>query len=209
MIKDERVHFFLNYVIEPDYILSESDNYLLEETDDSGYTRLTVNVSGSNVCVNNYDKKRRCEFFNPAHIYGFKKCIDHFILQYHDDAWILHMIEMKKSVGASTWRGSIKPKMRSSYLNIQAFAAVMGIKISRVIAYTTYEEEKFDRGEVRETTNPVLYKGASGKPVYDSKRDEWDKDCMNLDIGKNYVIEHHKIQLKRDSDVLVGAYTFN
>ena len=67
-----------------------------------GKSSLIVNVGDfDNICVSNYDKKKRCEFFTDK--WGMKKCIDHFILRYCSNAWELHMIEIKRTVDSNNW----------------------------------------------------------------------------------------------------------
>lgn len=68
---------------------------------------------------------------------------------------------MKSSVGYNTWLESIKPKVRTSYLTSLAIADFLGIKIIDIVAYTTYDEEKFSANSNK--TNPRAFVPSLGK----------------------------------------------
>lgn len=133
-----------------------------------------------------------------------QKSVDHILFEQVDKGWKLHLIEMKSSVGYNTLNESIKPKMRTSYLTAFAIAKFLNIEICGVIAYTTYAEEKFTSN-----INQVNFRDKVpllGKKARDPYKDEWEKDRLFLNFGKEMEIIHKKIKMNKDekTGVLVG-----
>lgn len=197
---EERVRYALDTFVEEDYFLSMQNEYHLKEEKDSGKSDLFVKIGNDNLCIYDFDNKKKCNFLRPDKKFGLQKSVDHMIFEQRPEGWILHMIEMKSSVGNKTWI-DIKLKVRASYLNAYALAKVLGIKIQEIYTYTTYEEEKF--GTVADTTSPKLFVPPLGKVVVDYKKDEWDKNQITIELGKKITLPHYGIKMERGTDGLV------
>jgi hypothetical protein len=193
---DERVQYALDNFIEDGYFYNPNGTYHLKEEKDSGKSDLLVHVAERNICLGDFDDKRKCAFVREERKYGMKKSADHILFTECSQGWVLHIIEMKKSVGYKTWLENIRPKMRSSYLNALALAQFLGITVVSAVTYTTYESEAFDKPE--NTTDIKTFVPLLGKPAYDSKKEEWDKDRIQLNFGKSVLFEHKKILMVRN-----------
>lgn len=206
---NSRIKFAIDNFIKEKYFTEMKNIYDLKEESKEGKSILTLTVNGKNICVEEYDNDQihgKCNFLKIERDMGLKKCIDHFILKENGSKWDLHMIEMKTGVGYSTW-DEIKKKNRSSYFNIMALCTVLGIELKGVYSYTTYEHDKFE--SFNGTTNPKIYTPLLGGKPNDFKKDEWDKDLINISLGdKGEVISfpHKAIQMNRNSDgILQGV----
>lgn len=199
---DSRIRFAINHFIESDYFKEMSDTYTLEENSSSGKSILHLSVQGQNICVEDFDNKKKCEFVAArdfeGHNIGMKKSVDHFILKKNSEGiWNLHMIEMKTSVGNSTWM-DIKKKVRASYLNIKALCVFLGIEISGVYTITTYEEEKFEGiSEAADIRSHMPLLGVKAKTFKD---DEWDMNVININIDGDVLIPHRHYKMTRNAD---------
>ena len=183
----------INTFILENYCITELDtgqtSYFLEEHDDAGLSTLEVSCSSGNdniLCIANYDKLPRCEFLSQFEKYGMRKCVDHVLLvKQSSGKWMVHLIEMKTSVGEHTWV-NIKQKVRASILNIKALAAVLDLPLENFMAYTTYENLAFD---TRAPENPAERKSRLGVPG--TKEDEWDKNLIKINLLNSSRDEYH------------------
>ena len=123
----ERVQYAIDNFIMDDYFLEMQNNYHLKEEKDSGKSDLDVTIKNDNLCIYNFDDKKKCNFLRPEKTTGMQKSVDHILFEKIDDGWRLHLIEMKSGVGYKTWLESIKPKVRTSYLTSLAIADFLGI----------------------------------------------------------------------------------
>ena len=203
---DERIQWALNQCLLEDYFLNEAQTYTLEEKKDTGRSELQVHIANENLCVSDFDSKKKCGFFRQESTFGFQKSVDHIIFEKQDTGWVLHLIEMKSTVGAKTWF-SIKAKIRTSYFTALALANVLGITIIKVHTYTTFEEEKFTPKS--QTVNPATLHHLTGKLAIDPKSDEWDKEKILINVGTQISFPHKAIKMNRseDNSRLLGALT--
>ena len=208
---EDRVQYALNKLIIPNYFVETKSGYELIEEDKNGRSLLKLQVgTEDNLCVQNYDsqKIKKCTFLREDKDLYMQKCIDHFILRKKQNEWELHMVEMKTTIGFWTWF-NIKYKMRASYLNIKALAVFLGISLKdeNIFAYTTYEKESFD---VSKMDSPIVALPRIGGRAVNSKKEEWDADCINIPIMvsannpydfKTFIkLQHTKILMNRSSD---------
>lgn len=203
-LQNKRVVYALEHFIKDGYFLGVADSYSLEETKDTGRSKLALSVSGENLCIDNVDTKKneknlKCAFTNDSKDFGLNKAVDHVVFQCSENGWIIHLIEMKTSVGNNTWENGIKLKFRSSYLDMLALAVFLRIKVWEVRAYTTYENEKFDSSPAG-TADLAKFKPRTGERYIDPYKDEWDKNKIYLDFGAtedDVKLAHTKIKMKR------------
>ena len=200
----ERVQYAIDNFIMEHYFLDMQHNYHLKEEKDSGKSDLDVTIKSDNLCIYNFDDKKKCNFLRPDKKRGMQKSVDHILFEQVDDGWRLHLIEMKSSVGYNTWLESIKPKVRTSYLTSLAIADFLGIKITDIVAYTTSDEEKFSANSNK--TNPRAFVPPLGKKARDPVKDEWEKDQLLLELGEEFKIVHKRIKMNKDekTGVLLG-----
>lgn len=206
-MQDTRVRFALDNFIAENYFLEMSNLYHLKEEQDSGKSDLTLIIANENLCIYDFDSKGKCQFLRTDKKSGMQKSVDHIIFEKCQGGWRLHLIEMKSGVGYKKWIESIKPKVRTSYFTALAIADFLGIKIGDTIAYTTYENDKFE--DVNNLANPRTLVPFLGQAARDANRDEWKKDRIILNVNGEFVIPHKKIQMQRNSvtGVLEGQLT--
>lgn len=198
----ERRKYVVEELLQKNYVLPQSNKYVLRENAVEGKSTLEVSLSEENYCIEDYDHSKKCAFFVEDGKIGMQKSVDHVLLEKRaDNKWILHLIEMKSSVGNKTWR-DIKQKVRTSYLSMEALAAVMGIEVEEIKTYTTYENEKFNSG--RETTNPRMIVPPLGEPAIDFKKEEWDKNIIRIKVGDEITFSHKGIKMENIDNVLQG-----
>ena len=63
-----------------------------------------------------------------------------------------------------------------------------------MIAYTTYEKDKFD--DVSNLTNPRTLVPLLGQAAWDANKDEWKKDRIILNVDGQFEISHKRIQIQ-------------
>lgn len=200
-----RIQYALDHFFLEDYFSPENTEYTLEESDDMGKTSLLVNITGTNLCIANFDDKKRCEFVKIDSKEGMRKCSDHIVFQQVENDWRLIIIEMKSSISDNTWK-NVKQKTRATYLNAAAIAAFLGIEIGSVQVYTTYERETF--GLIGDTTELATYKVPLGTMSRSLKNDEWDKNRIGYTVdGTVEYFPHQAIKVHRNSEtnILEGS----
>lgn len=203
---NDRVHYALANFIEQGYFEKMQDNYVLEEHAVNGRSILKVDIADDNLCLRDFDNKRKCAFINLNRRFGLGKSSDHIIFQNKVNGWIINIIEMKTTVGRETWQ-EIKLKTRSSYLQCMALAGFLGIDIIDVKVYTTYENEKFN--DIKNTQNIALHKPSLGHCLFDYKKEEWTRGLIKIRMGdkdENIVtLSHKEILMQRDNkNILQG-----
>lgn len=202
---DERIQYALDNFIQSQYFMPMNNSYPLREEKESGKSDLRVTISNDNLCIYDFDNKKKCGFVREEKKTGMNKSVDHVLFEKRKDGWRIHLIEMKSSVGCKTWREGIKPKVRTSYLTSLAIGEFLGIKIVDAIAYTTYENEKF--GNVENGANPRAMIPQLGIAARDPVIDEWEKDRIYLNLGEELLISHKRIKMTKNevTGILEGA----
>lgn len=191
-----RIQYAIENFIDENYFLSMKNVYELKEAEESGKSVLELTTKAINICVEGFDKKKRCGFLRESSKFGMQKCVDHFILTNNGVSWDLHMIEMKSSVGYKKWN-DIKAKMRSSLLNVRALCEFLGITLVNIYTYTTYEKECFM--PLGNTADPKVLIPMLGDKASDAKQDEWDMDVVKIRIGEEITLPHRAIKMERDT----------
>lgn len=193
---NKRIQYAIDNFITEHYFLPMNSKYHLKEEKESGKSDLSVTIKHTNLCIYDFDNKKKCSFLRPEKKFGMQKSVDHILFEEYTDGWRAHLIEMKSSVGYKTWLESIKPKVRTSYFTALSIADFLGIQIKEVIAYTTYEKEQFLKAQ--NAANPKAIVPALGLPARNPFNDEWDKDCMYIDLGEEKRIWHRKIKMVKN-----------
>lgn len=202
---DSRIQFAMDNFILENYFLPMNNTYDLKETAESGKSLLVLQIKDDNICVEEYDIKKRCGFLKSDKKFGMQKCIDHFILVKRNHGWDLCMIEMKSGVGSGEWN-AIKAKVRSSLHNIKALCLFLGITIDKVYTYTTYERESFQTP--KNTTDIKTFIPLLGEKASNFKDDEWDKGVIKINIDEIITLPHKAIKMVRNANgVLEGSLT--
>jgi hypothetical protein len=202
MVYKSRIKFAIDNFIIDNYFLPMKNIYELKETADSGKSVLKVNIENENICIEDYDNKPKCVFTREDKKYCMRKSVDHVLLLNDNDNWILHLIEMKSSLGNRTWI-EVKGKFRASYLNMKALCEFLGISLSSVCTYTTFEKESFNT--IQNLADPKTILPMLGEKAIDPKKDEWDKNIVTLNFGEGISFPHKSVKMTRNPNgELVG-----
>lgn len=192
----KRIEYAMENYISENYFLPMNSYYELKETAESGKSLLRLSVDGENICVEEYDKKKRCNFLRDSG--GLQKCIDHFLLKKNDENWDLYMIEMKSKVNDNKWI-DVKQKVRASFLNIQALCVFLGINIGNVYTITTYERVEFNTPKT--TPDPKALTPQLGLKARMSKKEEWEKGIIVVDFDQPITFPHQAVKMDRFDDI--------
>lgn len=204
----KRIVYIKDNLFIKDYFQNVNDSYILHEYENTGASELTVYLDNKdNLCIEDFDHSKKCYFFIEEKKYGMKKSVDHIVFQNCSGNCTLHLIEMKSAVGYRTW-DEVKQKVRSSYLNSLAIATVLGIKVDKVIAHTTYHDLKFSSFHDN-NSNPRTYAKPLGEKAYDAKTDEWDKGILRIELGEDIIIDHTSVQMEKTDSGLTGTLFLN
>ena len=82
-----RIKYAMDNFIVENYFLPMEGSYELKENSESGKSLLVLSIEGVNICGEEYDNKKRCEFVKVSGKQGMKKCIDHFVLKNNGSEW--------------------------------------------------------------------------------------------------------------------------
>ena len=194
---DTRVQYGIDNFLQEGFFITAGQEYLLEETQESGKSALTVYVSGENLCGKDFDHKGKCNFLNSSNQYKLKRSVDHVILQKKtDEGWILHLIEMKSQVDNKRWY-EIRQKVRASYFNVCALERVLGIHIESVLVYTTYERTRFTG--ISSSPDIKTFALPLGKYVAPMPKEDWENHQISVDVGEFVKFKHKAVKMKRNS----------
>lgn len=202
---NKRIQFAIDNFIMEQFFLPMNSIYHLKEERESGKSDLNVTIKNTNLCIYDFDNKKKCGFLRTEKKFGMQKSVDHILFEEYSNDWRVHLIEMKSGVGYKTWLESIKPKVRTSYFTALAIADFLGIQIKEVIAYTTYEDEHFLGAQ--NAANPKAMFPALGMVARNPFEDEWNRDCMYINLGEEKKIPHKRIQMVKNvsTGVLEGS----
>lgn len=197
--------FIINDLMVEYFIERETNMIHLEETEDTGRSKLDFKViSDKNLVIKNVDKQKTDILFfrNEKELSMFKR-VDHIIFEnVSGNDWKVHLIEMKSNVLVKRW-SEIKGKFRASYLLVQGLSAMLEMNLVEICMYTTYEKACL----TPPATMPAGRRLPLGK-TYVKPKDEWDSGKVVLNFNKKISFSHIPIQMQRsDEEVLIGEYS--
>ena len=196
--------FIINNLMVEDFIECEANMIYLEETEDTGRSRLDFKVmSDKNLVIKNVDKqKTELLFFRKEKEFSMFKRVDHIIFEnLSGNNWRLHLIEMKSNVLVKRW-SEIKGKFRASYLVAQGIAAMLEMNLVETCMYTTYEKVNL--------TPPDTMPAGRRLPLGENHikpKEEWESGKVLLNFNKKIDFSHNPIQMLRNEEgILTGGW---
>jgi len=199
-IANRKRMFIINELIMPDFFSLEDDSVVLHEFEESGKSELVLKLkSEHSLCIKNIDKKHtELHFFDKSSKKSMYKRVDHIIFEnIADNDWIVHLIEMKSSVGAAKWY-DIKGKFRASYLFSKGLAAMLEMDIKDYYFYTSYEKADLNLPETMPMARRVPVGMAPVRP-----QEEWDGNKFFLNLGERIFFRHIPVQMTKTSDMVL------
>lgn len=199
----KRLQYKLSEVFESEYLkeIQPLGTICLNEGTDTGRMELIVHLKNLGILIENFDKKKRCEFLlRKSGYYG--KCADYALFELiEEDKYKLHIFELTTTVGVMKWVYKIKPQVKSAYLNCLAIAACLEIQVVDTMFYTVFENDEFDLFKDSESysTDIALLKGGFDNARLTPKY-EWENGISRLNFGNYKNFAHTKIQVAKSTN---------
>ena len=173
-----------------------SENLHIVEKKSGGEADLTVKLKNPSILFEKLEEKKLGYFIN-------KCCADNVLFEYKNEKWILHIFELKRSVGKSDW-GKIKLQFRGALQNAFALSGLLGIKIQMqdIHVYTAYRNDKLNH-QANSVKQRVQMYGKEDSELVEARK-EWNATQISFDVDETYVCKHTKIKL----DVETGEGEF-
>ncbi len=175
--------------------VSDSQIHLIEKRE-QGAADLTLNLQNPCILFQGLEDHKLGYFTNP-------KCADFALYEQNKDGWMLHIFELKRSVGEKEW-GKMKLQFKGAIQNALAIAGFLDIKISldRICVYSVYRNDKLKR-----FFNPVSLRFQ----MHEKEERTCPKDCQDWN-GKGAILnflgkdkfKHNKIPLNVEDGT--GSY---
>lgn len=193
-----RTEYVIKELFKDGFINEVGRNTCLEEEEESGRTKLDVHMNSScNYHIKNPDNNGMSDigFFREEKSRSMKKRVDHIIFEKKNlEAWNIHLIEMKTTVGQKKW-DEVKGKFRASLLFAEAVAAMLDMKVARIMMYTTYEKVNLSNDKY----SPAGYRGRVGTKQV-KPEDEWEGKDFGLNFGERIQFPHKPVQVLRSKE---------
>ncbi len=142
-------------------------------------------------------EKKKLQYFKN------QKCSDYVMFEYKKNRWLLHVFELKRSVGISEWE-HIKKQFLGALQNALALAGVLHIEIdlNDVYVYTVYRNDKINH--LANTVKERLRMHERDKSIQ-KETDDWNKNELVVEFLGRRLLVHQKIKL----DIGSGVGSFN
>lgn len=167
--------------------VSDQQFHLTEKK--SGYADLQVQLSNPGILFRDLENRKFQYFRN-------KKCADYVMFEKQKNNWILHIFEMKRSVGIDEW-SHIKKQFAGALQNALGLAGVLGIEfdLRQTRIYTVYRNDKLN-----DAANPVSLRCQIHEKAHGNKKDkkeimDWFQEQVALELFENISLKHQKIKL--------------
>lgn len=176
------------HLLRPECIDVSDKQLRLTEASEQGAAELQMDLRHPCILFRNLEKKKLQYFKN-------EKCADYIIFENRKQAWVLHIIEFKKTVTASKWEEEIKSQFRGAMQNALAIAGFMDIPIelSQTVLYTAYRNDK-----INDMANPVkIRRGMHERDLQDisAKGNDWNEEKVRIDYLDTDYLRHTRIPL--------------
>lgn len=152
-------------------VISDSQIHI-DEKREQGRADLTLNLQNPCILFRGLENHKLGYFRN-------QKCADHVLFEQKDNVWILHIFEMKRSVGEKEWK-TIKEQFRGAIQNALALAGVLDITVdlNKVCVYSVYRNDKLN-----DVSNPVKLR----YQMHDREQRKREEDCQDWNEDWSYV----------------------
>lgn len=175
---------------------SDSRIHLIEKKK-QGEADLTLNLQNPCILFQGLEDHKLGYFTNH-------KCADFAVYEQKKDGWMLHIFELKRSVGEKEW-GKMKEQFKGAIQNALAIAGFLDIEIrlDRICVYSVYRNDKLKRFFDPVSLRFQMHNKGEGKCPEDCQ--DWNDKEVILNFLGNDKFEHNKIPL----DVENGTGSYN
>ncbi|WP_099191964.1 hypothetical protein [Tepidibacter mesophilus] len=167
-------------------VVVSSDEFIIEEKEKSGKSKLKCKVSDYTVAFLNADK----------YIFEYlkdRKCADAIILQRNDKGlWKVKIIEFKKTINIRTLSKSLK-QFKGAVSNVLAISGLLGIEsFENIEFYSAFREEKISNIK---NENSVILKNVENMRLIK----QWEDGIVKFDFLNSNAV-YGKIYLNDNGD---------
>lgn len=165
---------------------SKQEMHLTEKTEE-GSADLTLHLNNACILFSDLENKKLGYFRN-------KKCADYIVYENRASGWILHVFELKRSVGQKEWL-AMKEQFKGAIQNALAIAGVLGISIelAQVRIYSVFRNDKLNDYANTARLHSKLHETTRGNLPADCE--DWDKESAKLDFLDQEWYTHSKVRL--------------
>lgn len=184
-------------LLDGNLVFTSDSQIHLKEKREQGKADLTLNLKNPCILFQGLEDHRLGYFRN-------QKCADHLLFEQKSDGWMLHIFELKRSVGEKEWK-KMKDQFRGAIQNALALAGFLDITVDmdEICVYSVYRNDKLN-----DVSNPVklryqMYDREQRKCAEDCQ--DWNEDEVLLNFLNIEKLKHNKIPL----DVEDGTGTYS
>lgn len=186
---------FVDNFFEKDFMKFE-----FEESSKGGEMKLNITTNNFSLGITGLDdsaKKSSNKMSKPkSNFLKLKNCADHIVFEFVEtNKCILHIFEMKASIGAKKWVDPVKKQFKGAYLQCCSIAACLGVTIEKTIFYIVYVNDRFYSENVNTETDPKTLYAEHGK-WRPKPQDEWKDSEVFLNFSKYKKFKLSKIEAK-------------
>lgn len=174
-------------LLNKDLIVVADQEVHLKENSKEGFVDLTLRLQ--NKCIVFKDlEHRKLEYFEN------KKCADYLMYEQKGGQWLVHIFELKRSVGESEW-GKIKLQFKGAMQNALAIAGFLDITVDLegIYVYTVYRNDKLNHFADPVRLRCQMYR--KGKRNIPEECKDWNGAEAELDFLGKKGFAHKKISL--------------
>lgn len=187
-------------------LVAGPDPIVVEEMENDGRARVELVPPDGARCI---------EWRIQGNLFGFlkenKNADGAFFVERRDGAFEAHIVECKRTINQDSW-DKAKRQMRWTLVRMRALAGVLGIKLTRVVCYTSYCEDELAPDS---SPDPAESKVPIGDEEPSSPEDaeaqmalrrqfDWEGEEVHLrDFDGGFL--HQKVPLQVNAGVGVGS----
>lgn len=184
-------------LLENNLVLTSDSQLHLQEKSEQGIADLTLHLQNPCILFKDLEHKK-LEYFQN------KKCADYVLYEQKAGNWMVHIFELKRTVGEKHWL-NMKEQFKGAMQNALAIAGFLGIEVDmdNIYVYSAYRNDK-----LKDYSNPAKLRFQMHQPKcsgMSKECEDWNEKEVVLDFLDKEKFVHHKIPL--DIEDGTGAYT--
>lgn len=161
---------------------------IIKETVTEGRAEIILELE--NPCIG-FKKLAECRL----RYFQCQQCADYVLFELVNNAWYLHIFELKRSVTSSSWNKA-KQQFLGGLLNALCIAGYLGITIKseNVKIYTCYRNDK-----IAEPSEPIELRVKIGNREKNAAINDWFESSITINAYESITCEHVKVQLDKET----------
>lgn len=178
-------------LLDSNLVLVSEKEFHLKEKKSEGIAELTLELHNFCILFSELEKKKLGYFKN-------KKCADFLMFERNQGSWIVHIFELKRSVGESEWK-KMKEQFKGALQNALAVAGILGIDIelNNVSFYSAYRNDKLNDYANPGKMRYQMYRHKTKLLPQDCR--DWNEESIAFEFLGTREFMHKKIQLELET----------